>query len=56
MPRRYRRRGAATFLSLARDRVDPAVSQQRAAFNENQREAPSGLPFVVAVSAAIIAR
>ena len=31
MPRRYRRRGAATFVYAARDRVDPAEVGQRLA-------------------------
>ena len=31
MPRRYRRRGAATFVYEARDRVDPAEVEQRLA-------------------------
>jgi hypothetical protein len=38
MSRKYRRRGAATFVNAARDRVDPVEAAKRLAKRE-QREA-----------------
>lgn len=38
MARKYRRRGAATYVNAARDRVDPGEAEQRLA-ERDQREA-----------------
>ena len=39
MPRRYRRRGAASYIHAARDRVDPAEVEQRLAEREAREAA-----------------
>ena len=39
MPRKYRRTGAASFISAARDRVDPAEAEQKFAERERREAA-----------------
>ena len=42
MARKYRRRGAATYVNAARDRVDPAEAEQRLAEREQREAAVTG--------------